>query len=347
MADNTSMIAGLFQDPLLYQQAQDQAALQRFTQLAQLDPLQQAQAGLMYGGYQAGGALGQALGAKDPMLQQISQQQQMLRGVDFTDAKSLAEAARQATAAGRPDIAQQLAQQAIAIQTKVDEKQAAREQALMLAREKIAAQIEAARMRGEDQKTIAQMQIDGRKELAAIAAALKQGQQAAKPLSTKDIEMANELTGAIKDANYGISEAQRFTKMLDEGTVKFGAIENIAGKARSLAGQATASDIAKSDLEKWITASINSVLNQAKGVQAKDDAERAQRQIMEALDKNDPKLVRNGIQRIQKLLENTKENASSGLELLGQERNRDLTGRVSSPSSSSSAETGGWSIKRK
>lgn len=341
-----SSIAGLFQDPLLYQQAQDQAALQRFTQLAQLDPLQQAQASLMYGGYQAGGALGRALGGEDPMLQRISQQQQLLSGVDYTNAKSLAEAARQATAAGRPDIARQLAQDAINIQAKIDEKQAAREQAYAIAKEKNDALIEAARLRGEDQKTIAQMKIDANKELAAIMASFKQGQQAAKPLSTQDIKMANDLTSAITDAEYGINEAKRFADMIDKGVVKFGAVENLATKARSFAGQSTPSDVAKSDLEKWITSSINAVLNQAKGVQAKDDAERAQRQIMEALDKNDPKLVKNGIVRIQKLLENTKENATSGLELLGQERNRDLTGRVSS-TAAPAAETGGWSIKRK
>lgn len=344
MAD--SSIAGLFMTPELYQQQQDTAALSRAMQMAQLDPMQRANALLGYGGYKAAGGLASALGATDPALQQISQQQQLLGNVDFTNAQSLTEAARQATAAGRPDIAQQLAQQAIAIQTKVDEKQAARDQALMLAREKIAAQIEAARIRGEDQKTIAQMQIEGRKELAAIAASFKQGQQAVKPLSTQDIKMANELTSAVTDAEYGINEAKRFADMIDKGVVKFGAVENLATKARAFAGQATPSDVAKSDLEKWITSSINAVLNQAKGVQAKDDAERAQRQIMEALDKNDPKLVKNGIVRIQKLLENTKENATSGLELLGQERNRDLTGRVA-PSAAAAVETGGWSIKRK
>lgn len=328
MADNTSSIAGLFMSPELYQQQRQEQFLNKAAQLAQLDPSQLANVYAMQGGFGAGNILASALGAQDPMLQQISQQQQLLGKVDFTNAQSLAEAARQATAAGRPDIAQQLAQKAIEIQSKVDEKQAAREQALMVAREKIAAQIEAARLRGEDQKAIAQMQIEGRKELAALAAALKQGQQAAKPLSTQDIKMANELSSAVTDADYGISEAKRFTDLIDKSEIKFGAVENLASKARAFAGQTTPSDVAKSDLEKWITASINSVLNQAKGVQAKDDAERAQRQIMEALDKNDPKLVRNGIQRIQKLLENTKESATSGLELLGQERNRDLTGRV-------------------
>lgn len=136
MADNTSTMAGLFMSPELYRQQQDQEALGRFAQLAKLDPMSRANASLMYGGYQLGNALGGALGAQDPMLQQITQQRQLLSNVDFTNAKSLAEAAKAATEAGRPDIAQQLAQQAITIQAKIDEKQAAREQALLIARER-------------------------------------------------------------------------------------------------------------------------------------------------------------------------------------------------------------------
>lgn len=326
MADNTSQIAGLFMTPELYQQQRDTAALDRFATMAQMDPFARANTALMYGGYQLGNALGGALGAQDPMLNQISQQRQLLSNVDFTNAQSLAEAARQATAAGRPDIAQQLAQQAIGIQSKIDEKQLAREQALQIAKMQIESRLEAARQAGADRMMIAQMQIEGRKELAALAAAMKQGPN--KPLTTQDIKMANELTASVKDANYGIDEANRFTQLLDKGQIKFGAVENLASKARGLAGSSNPSDIAKSDMEKWITASINAVLNQAKGVQARDDAERAQRQIMEALDKNDPKLVRNGVQRIKKLLENTKEDAISGLDLLSQERQRDLTSRA-------------------
>lgn len=326
MADTTSSIAGLFMTPELYQQRQDQEALAQASQLAQLTGRQRADLGWITAGQQVSKGLAGALGAQDPMLAQLSQQKQMLANVDFTNAQSLAEAARQATAAGRPDIAQQLAQQAITIQSKIDEKQAAREQALAIAKMQIDARLEAARQAGADRMMIAQMQIEGRKELAALAAAMKQGPN--KPLTTQDIKMANELTASVKDANYGIDEANRFTKMLDEGAIKFGAVENMASKARGLAGSSNASDVAKSDMEKWITASINAVLNQAKGVQAKDDAERAQRQIMEALDKNDPKLVRNGVQRIKKLLENTKDDAVSGLELMSQERQRDLTSRA-------------------
>jgi hypothetical protein len=62
----------LFTTPEQYQQAQNEAALARGVQLAQLDPFQRASAQLYQGGYMAGGALGQALGAQDPMLQQLS-----------------------------------------------------------------------------------------------------------------------------------------------------------------------------------------------------------------------------------------------------------------------------------
>mgnify|MGYP000269992985 CR=1 FL=1 len=60
---------------------------------------------------------------------------------------------------------------------------AAREQALVLAEQNNAAKIEAARQRGEDQRVIAQMNIDGRAQIAQLAAAFKQATAANKPLS--------------------------------------------------------------------------------------------------------------------------------------------------------------------
>lgn len=68
----TDSILGLFTTPEQYQQAQNEAALARGAQLAKLDPFQRASAQLYQGGYMAGGALGQALGAQDPVLQQLS-----------------------------------------------------------------------------------------------------------------------------------------------------------------------------------------------------------------------------------------------------------------------------------
>jgi len=96
----TDSIMGLFTKPEQYQQAQSQAALQRGVQLAQLDPLQRASAQLYQGGYLAGGAIGNALGAQDPMLQQLSNAQRIMQGVDQNDPESLANASRAFNQAG-------------------------------------------------------------------------------------------------------------------------------------------------------------------------------------------------------------------------------------------------------
>ena len=96
----TDSIMGLFTTPEQYQQAQSQAALQRGVQLAQLDPLQRASAQLYQGGYLAGGAIGGALGAQDPMLQQLSNAQRIMQGVDQNDPESLANASRAFNQAG-------------------------------------------------------------------------------------------------------------------------------------------------------------------------------------------------------------------------------------------------------
>ena len=66
----------------LYQQKQNEAMQAQAMQFAQLSPMQQAQYSLYMGGQQLGGAIGGALGAKDPQMQMISLQNQMLRMVD-------------------------------------------------------------------------------------------------------------------------------------------------------------------------------------------------------------------------------------------------------------------------
>ena len=151
MADNTSQIAGLFMTPEMYQQQQNQNALASFAQQAQMDPFQRATMGAMYGGYQLGNALAGAMGGQDPQLQLQSLRASVLKGVDQTDAKSLAAAAKALADAGDLQGANAIAQQSIGIQSKIDEKQAARDQALQIARERIQAQIQMAEQRGADQ----------------------------------------------------------------------------------------------------------------------------------------------------------------------------------------------------
>jgi ribosomal protein S18 len=92
-------IAGLFGlTPESYQLAQDQAAQEQAAKYASMNPFERASYGMFRSGQQIGGAIGQALGAQDPMLQQISQQQSLLKSIDFSNPDSIKQAISQASA---------------------------------------------------------------------------------------------------------------------------------------------------------------------------------------------------------------------------------------------------------
>lgn len=112
--------------------------------------------------------LGGVFGVQDPLMQRVSQQQQLLSDVDFTNLDSLTRGAQQATAAGRPDIAEALAKRALEIRTKVDERQATRDTQIQIARERNDALLEQARQRGADQKEIARINSEYKQELLRI-----------------------------------------------------------------------------------------------------------------------------------------------------------------------------------
>ena len=118
MADNTSQIAGLFMTPEMYQQERDLAAQKQFATMAQMDPLARANAAIMYGGYQLGNALGGALGAQDPMMQQLSAVNSVMKRVNPNDPTSLMQAAQQ-LAPVAPQQAAALAQKARAAQEQI------------------------------------------------------------------------------------------------------------------------------------------------------------------------------------------------------------------------------------
>ena len=84
---SSSIVQGMFPEVdamqrALYQQKQNEAMQAQAMQYAQLDPMARAQYSLYLGGQQLGGAIGGALGAKDPQLQMIAQRQQMLNMID-------------------------------------------------------------------------------------------------------------------------------------------------------------------------------------------------------------------------------------------------------------------------
>lgn len=107
-----SQIAGLFMTPEMYRRQQMQADRQRAAEYAQLAPEQRAAMGFFSAGQGLGRAAGTLLGAQDPQLQRITEQQQMLQGLDVTDSDSLMQAAKRASDMGNVPLAMQLAQQA-------------------------------------------------------------------------------------------------------------------------------------------------------------------------------------------------------------------------------------------
>lgn len=105
----TDIVQGLFgMTPESYQEQRDAAAYQRAAAFGQMDPMQAARTSIYYGANQLGGAIGGMLGAEDPQLVRIRQQQQVLSGLDFNDPQSIAQATIRANQMGNPQLALQL-----------------------------------------------------------------------------------------------------------------------------------------------------------------------------------------------------------------------------------------------
>jgi hypothetical protein len=156
MATDSSVL-GLFMDPSQYLQQQSAGVDQRAAQFAQMTPMQQAQFGIYGGANRLAGGLAGLMGVEDPQMKLQSLRAQVLKGVDQTDAKSLAEAAKALADAGDLQGASAIAQQSVGIQAKIDEKQAGREQQMQMFRERLAQQKDLADQANQTKLMIAQM----------------------------------------------------------------------------------------------------------------------------------------------------------------------------------------------
>mgnify|MGYP003652800735 CR=1 FL=1 len=104
-----SIVEGLFgMTPDMYQRQQYQQDLQQGYDLARLDPGAAARAMLPAGIGQIGRGFAGALGIEDPQLQRITQQSELLKGLDLRDPQSLANAAQQASQMGNTALAMKL-----------------------------------------------------------------------------------------------------------------------------------------------------------------------------------------------------------------------------------------------
>ena len=104
MAEN--IVAGLFgMTPQMYQNQQYGQDLNRGIALAQLSPGAAAQAGLQASVGQLGRGFAGAMGIEDPQLKMITQQAQLLQGLNLRDPQSLEAAAIQANQMGNTPLA--------------------------------------------------------------------------------------------------------------------------------------------------------------------------------------------------------------------------------------------------
>lgn len=248
----TDSILGLFTDPYQYMQQQNQAqdaAAQRF---AQLDPMQRAQYGIYKGASQLGGGLAGVMGAQDPALQMQSMRQQLAQGKDFTTSEGWANYAKELQAQGDFQGAVAAAQKATELQSKIDEKQAARDTQLQIARERIMSNMEIARQRGADAKELAQMRIEGQKELRQLAAGMGGGlNDLRRQLLETKIEGEREKRTQASEAT-----VNRLENLIDSTSNVMSAIESAKGKVSGttagLAGRFLGWTESATDLERTL-----------------------------------------------------------------------------------------------
>ncbi len=293
----TDNMAGLFSTPEQYQQALNQQAMAQATQQAQLTPAQQANAALRMGGYQMAQGIGGAMGAQDPMLQQQSAVQSILKGVDQTSATSLRDAAQKLADMGYLQPANALAQQSVAIQAKIDEKQAARETQLEAVRMRNEAMIQAARERGATQLQIAQMQVESRNQLAQLAAAMK-GEKA----QVADDKAATRI-GQNTMFDTLISEGDKLTGVIDKNKDAFTLGGRAATAVKSVMNPSAESVSAVSDVDSYMKKARNAYLLAAKGTQTEGDAQRAWDEFAGKLDFSSAEGAKRSIGRIKTELE--------------------------------------------
>jgi hypothetical protein len=129
MAEN--IVAGLFGlTPEMYGEQQRRSALREGIDLAKLTP-GEAGAAMTYAGARGlGGAIAGALGVQDPQLQRITQQSQLLQGLDLRDPKSLEAAAIEANRMGNTPLAFKLLELSDAAQVRAQQMQTQRQTSL-------------------------------------------------------------------------------------------------------------------------------------------------------------------------------------------------------------------------
>lgn len=315
----TDNLQALFGGTMLPQDMQQELINQRAQQFAQLSPSQQL--GVM--GYKTGAAIGgglaQAMGVDitDPRIKRQSQLQSLAQGVENTPeglkafSKKLSDAGFTTEAAQAMDKAREVEFTQAKTTSLVEDKQAARDQQLILAREKIQAQIDIAKERGATQLQIAQMMQDGRMQMAQLTAALK----GEKP-QVADDKAATRIGQNTVFENL-ITEGDTLKNVIDENKDSFSLGGRAATAVKSVMNPSASSVKAVSDVDSYLKKARNAYLLAAKGTQTEGDAQRAWEEFSGRLDFSSAEGAKRSVDRIKTELETQRKSNEAYLQSRG------------------------------
>ena len=235
------------------------------------------------------------------------------------------------------------------LQASID-RAAQRDQALTLGRERIQAQIDAAKERGESAERIAQMQIEGRKELAAIMQAFKQSQPKMLPASLqkdegKDLETIDTYTGQIQALTPALASLTPDNKGVRK--LELGPIQNLKYKAQLAAGNSTPEARAYEALQSAVDTAVNLQVSAEKGVQTDKDVLRFAKALIASYGRNDTQATFEALQRYQDALVAAQDKAKNRLESRRKSQGVEPYYQGNAPTPAvPSATGGGWSIQK-
>jgi hypothetical protein len=203
------------------------------------------------------------------------------------------------------------------IQTSMD-KEEQRRQALELKKMEIESRLDIARQQGADRLLIAQMQIEGRREIAAFAAALKQSTQADKPekvlparlqqAEDDDYEAIDTVTNLLTSIDPVIQSLGGYGEKGANPTLRLSALNNTQNQLKNFIGMSTAESQQYAQLQETKTRIVNESLRLNKGVQTEGDAVRAATEVEAAWSKNDTEATRKALVRLVEINKRAKKN---------------------------------------
>lgn len=196
------------------------------------------------------------------------------------------------------------------------DKAAQREQALQMQKERIAADIERARQAGADKKEIAQMQIQGRKDLAMFAQSLK-GPKTLAPSLQKEEDKELELVDSLSAREASLAPAIA-TLTPDPKTGKppleLGPLNNVKYQAQNAAGNSTVESRNYAALQRAVQEATNLKTDAAKGVQTDKDVLRFANELIAAFGGNDTKTTLEALSNFSKSTVKARENAQKRID---------------------------------